>query len=67
MYEKIKEILGLCWRDDDRMDQETLFELQEKVADLLLQVAYDEGKQEECLEEFGWIYKSWYSVGGEEK
>ena len=62
MYDKIEEILELCWKNDDRMDQGTLFELQEKVADLLLEVAFKEGKQNECLTKFDWIYKSWYSI-----
>lgn len=52
MYEKLKEILTLAWKDDDRMDQETLFELQEKIAELLFEVAVKENKMylyyEEC-------------------
>ena len=52
MYEKLKEIHKLAWKNDDRIDQETLFKLQEKIAELLFEVAVKENKMhlyyEEC-------------------
>lgn len=56
MYNKLKEIQRLVWKGDDRMDQEDLFELQEKIADLTLEVAQKEGKTEQLLKDFKWLY-----------
>ena len=61
-YEQIKEIQSLAWRDDDRMDQETLFELQDKIAELALQIASREKKVDDLVKSFPFLYK----VGGEE-
>ena len=61
MYEEVEKILDLCWKDDDRMEQTTLYEVQERVADLLLNIAYKEGRAKECLKKYEWIYKAWYS------
>jgi hypothetical protein len=56
MYEQLKEIQELIFKDDDLMDQDTLFELQEKIALLTLQVAQEEGKTENLLNSFKWLY-----------
>jgi len=56
-YEKIKEIQQLLWKDDDRMDQETLFELQDGVADLALAIATDEGWEKDLVASFPWLYE----------
>lgn len=56
MYNEIVHIQKLVWKDDDRMDQETLFELQENVADLALMIAQKEGKAEQLVKEFPWLY-----------
>ena len=37
------KINALAWQDDDLMRQETLFDVQERVANLLLAVAQDIG------------------------
>lgn len=55
-YSKIKEIQQLVWKDDDRMDQETLFELQERVADLALAIATNEGVAEDLVNTFPFLY-----------
>lgn len=55
-YSKIKEIQQLVWKDDDRMDQETLFELQERVADLALAIATNEDKTEDLVHTFPFLY-----------
>jgi len=55
-YNKIKEILKLVWKGDDRIDQEDLFELQEKIADLTLEIAKKENKTDDMIENFKWLY-----------
>lgn len=55
-YSKIKEIQQLVWKDDDRMDQETLFELQERVADLALAIATNEDETEDLVHTFPFLY-----------
>lgn len=58
MYEKIEKIQEMLWRNDDLMRQETLFELQDYVADLLLKVAEKEGKVDELVAEYPWLYRT---------
>ena len=59
MYEKLEEIQRLLWREDDRMDQETLFELQDKVAELTMEVATQEGQEtvDRLVSKFPWLYE----------
>jgi len=56
MYEKLKKIQTLIWRDDDLMSQDTLFELQEEFTNLLLEVAQKENKTEDLVKSFPWLY-----------
>lgn len=56
MYEQLKEIQKLIFKDDDLMQQDTLFDLQEKIALLTLQVAQHEGKTEDLIKSFKWLY-----------
>lgn len=56
MYEELKEIQKLLWKNDDLMDQETLFELQDKVADITLKAARSEGKIVDLVDSFKWLY-----------
>lgn len=56
MYNKLEKILELLWRDDDLMDQDTLFELQDYVADVALEVAESEGMVEQLVAKFPWLY-----------
>lgn len=56
MYNELKEIQKLIFKDDDRMEQDTLFDLQEKIALLTLQVAQQEGKTEDLIKSFKWLY-----------
>ena len=56
MYEKLKEIQQLLWKNDDLMDQDTLFELQDKFAKLTLEIAEKENKIEDLIETFSWLY-----------
>lgn len=43
IFEELMKINALAWQDDDLMRQETLFDVQERVANLLLAVAQDIG------------------------
>lgn len=56
MYKELKEIQKLIFKDDDRMEQDTLFDLQEKIALLTLQVAQQEEKTEDLIKSFKWLY-----------
>lgn len=56
MYNKLKEIQKLIFKGDDRIDQEDLFELQDKIAELTLEVAKKEGKVEQLIKDFKWLY-----------
>lgn len=58
MYEDLEKIQELLWRDDDRMDQETLFELQDRFAELILKVASKEGPRtvDRLVAKFPWLY-----------
>jgi hypothetical protein len=51
------EIQKIVWKDDDLMDQNTLFELQHKLANLVLGVANDLNKGHDLVELFPWLYK----------
>lgn len=57
MYNKLKHIQQLLWKSDDRMDQEILFELQDEFAELLLEVAKQQGKTKDLVETFPWLYQ----------
>jgi len=61
MYEELKKIQSLLWKDDDRMDQETLFELQDYVSKLILNVAKEENKTNDLVKSFPWLYESRYN------
>ncbi len=56
MYKELKEIQKLLWKDDDRMEQETLFDLQDYVAELILKTAKEEGQLNDLLANFGFLY-----------
>lgn len=58
MYKELSDIQRLLWKNDDYMDQETLFELQEKMAELVLNIAIKEHKIIELLAEFPWLYET---------
>ena len=58
MYNELKKIQSLLWQSDDRMDQDTLFELQDYVGGLLLKVAEKENKHDDLVKSFPWIYKT---------
>ena len=57
-YNELKTINALAWQDDDLMMQETLFDMQEQLANLLLAVALDIGNTAliEICKEFPYLY-----------
>lgn len=57
MYNKLKNIQQLLWRNDDRMDQEVLFEIQDEFANILLEIAAREDRVEDLINSFPWLYK----------
>ena len=57
MYNELKEIQKLIFKGDDLMDQETLFELQDRITELTLQVAQKENKTDDLVKSFPWLYK----------
>ena len=56
-FQTIKKIQELLWRDDDRMDQETLFEAQQEMAEFALNVARFENECDDLMKSFKWLYK----------
>lgn len=57
MYNELKEILKLSFKDDDRMDQDTLFDLQDRITDLTLRIAQKENKTDDLVKSFPWLYQ----------
>ena len=58
IYAKLKTINAIAWRDDDLMEQENLFDLQEQLANLLLAVAQDCGEKTltDLVRSFPYLY-----------
>ena len=57
IYETVKAIQRLAWRDDDMMRQETLFDLQEALAELTLSLAVETGNTDDLLKSFPFLYR----------
>lgn len=59
LFEDLRGVMRLAYKGDDRMDQDTLFELQEKIADIMCK--YAKGDQMVTLVlEFAHIFKMEY-------
>jgi len=58
MYNKLKEILSLLWKHDDRMDQDTLFKLQDKMTKIILEVAKKENRTKDLLKSFPYLFEA---------
>jgi len=56
MFNELKEILKLAWENDDMIMQETLFELQDRLAEVTLQAAKTESQKKQLVKEFPWLY-----------
>lgn len=62
IYDGMKEVLRLAWESDDLMSQDTLFQIQDKLANLALLSAVAARQEEDLVREFPYIY-----TFGEEK
>ena len=58
VYNRLVMLQKLAWRDDDMMSQDTLFDLQDDLADVLLEVAKSCGKTKDLVTTFPWLYKA---------
>ena len=56
LYERLKKLQKMVWRDDGRMSQGTLCELQDELAAFTLEAAKRCGKESDLAESFPWIY-----------
>lgn len=57
IYNELVGLQKILWKNDDLLLQEDLFEIQEKVAELTLQVAESVRKTNDLLKDFPWLYK----------
>ena len=57
MYNAIARIQKLLWKDDDMINQETLFELQELIAEIALKIANREKKTAQLVKDFPHLYE----------
>lgn len=57
ILKRLIKVQKLLWNNDDLMDQETLFYLQDEVQTLVLKVAEDTNSTDIILKEFPWLYK----------
>jgi len=57
IFEKLVELQEIVWRGDDRMDQDDLFELQDKLGSLVLILAKDTKQESLLIASFPWLYK----------
>lgn len=58
LYDEVKAILNLAWKNDDLMTQEVLFQLQDAVGSLALSIAEDENSVEDLIKSFPWAFRS---------
>lgn len=57
ILKRLIKVQKLLWKNDDLMNQETLFNLQDEVQTLVLKVAEDTNSTDIILKEFPWLYK----------
>ena len=57
IYDELKTIQTMLWAEDDHVPQDILFKLQDKVADLTLKVAQANGKTDDLVNTFPWLYQ----------
>ena len=56
-YKAICDLQKLLWQDDDLMDQDALFEAQDKVSTIALDIANKIGKVDDLVKQFPWLYE----------
>lgn len=57
MYNEMRIIQKLLWKNDDLMDQDTLFVLQDMVCKLTLEIAQKENKIDDLIKSFPFLYE----------
>lgn len=57
VYNDLERIQSLLWRREDMIDQEDFFEVQDIMADVILEVAKAEGKVEQLVKKFPFLYR----------
>ena len=57
VYNDLEKIQSLLWKREDMIDQEDLFEVQDMFADVILEVAKAEGKVEQLVAKFPFLYR----------
>ena len=56
IFNQLVELQRILWRSDDRIDQDDLFEAQDQLSSLVLDLAKDLGKDDEVVDEFPYLY-----------
>lgn len=56
VYNELKELQMILWRNDDLMSQDTLFSAQDKLAEITLHVAVAARQEKDLVKEFPWLY-----------
>ena len=57
VYNDLEKVQSLLWRREDMISQEDFFEVQDIMADVLLEVAKVEGKVEQLVAKFPFLYR----------
>lgn len=57
IYDELKAIQNIAWKNDDYMGQDTLFELQDLIAELTLKVARSCKQEDDLINTFPWLYE----------
>lgn len=57
IFNKLMEIQDLIWEEDDMLSQESLFEVQNITAKLVLNLANDLEKGSILIEKYPWLYR----------
>ena len=56
MYNELKKLQELMWKNEDMPDQEDWFEMQDLMAELVLKVAVKEKKTDDLIKSFPFLY-----------
>ena len=57
LYKEVKKANKMLWVSDDMIDQDTLFDLQDKLAEINLEIAKPIMEVENLVKTFPWLYK----------
>lgn len=56
MYNELKKLQELMWKNEDMPDQEDWFEMQDLMAELVLKAAVKEKKTDDLIKTFPFLY-----------